>query len=267
MTEELYESIETDMAQEALKSLPREFREPLVVIGGWGVYLTVNRSFVDEHGASYLGSKDIDLGFHIDGNLSPRELKKTSFARVLEHLDRIGYTPSGSYRYCKIIRRSTQQILTEEDAREVPIYDLFYLYVDLLVDHIHPDHNTVFKIKVLDEPLLARAFDGNLFQEITYEGYNLLVPTPEVLLAMKLKSLPNRQKDDKLLKDACDIYALLWHSPIDFKDLISTIHRNHRNLSEKAMDAISDEIEIEAARHLGVEHERYSGTVNQLRGL
>ena len=39
-------------------------------------------------------------------------------------------------------------------------------------------------------------------------GREMLVPAPEMLLAMKLNSLGNRTKDHKRIKDMCDITAL-----------------------------------------------------------
>ena len=192
MTEELYEYIETDTAFEALKALARDLPDPLVLLGGWAVYFMVNKSFSDEHGSSYLGSKDIDLGFKIDINMSLTDLKKSSFARTLENLERLGYTPIGSFRYCKFIHRSSREILTEKEAKATPIYELLYLYVDLLVDRIHPAHDQAFKIKALDEPLLAKAFDKNLLRRISIDGSELFIPNPDLLLGISKDISPNR---------------------------------------------------------------------------
>jgi len=43
-------------------------------------------------------------------------------------------------------------------------------------------------------------------------GKNIILPEPHVMLAMKINSAPQRDKEHKLLKDIADIYALLWHS-------------------------------------------------------
>ena len=47
----------------------------------------------------------------------------------------------------------------------------------------------------------------------------LWLPSPEILLATKIKSVPNRTRDEKLIKDICDIYALNWYSGKSFKKL------------------------------------------------
>ena len=105
-------------------------------------------------------SGPFDLGFHIDPAMSLGELRKSTFSKAIEAVRAEGYVPIGSFRFCKFIRKGTGEVLTEEQAKDVPMYDLFYLYVDLMVDHIHPKHNDVFGMKPLDEPVLARTPEG-----------------------------------------------------------------------------------------------------------
>jgi hypothetical protein len=65
MAQQLYDRIETDEALKALEVLSDKLPEPFLLMGGWAVYITVNDSFLEEHGSTYLGSRDIDVGFHI----------------------------------------------------------------------------------------------------------------------------------------------------------------------------------------------------------
>jgi len=53
MPEQLYDRAEYESALTALKEIVTQLPEPFVLIGGWGVYVTVNESFANEHGAPY----------------------------------------------------------------------------------------------------------------------------------------------------------------------------------------------------------------------
>ena len=76
MIRELYDTIETCASKDALKNLVLNLPEPIVLLGGWAVYLTVTRLFEEENGQQYLGSKDVDVGFHIDPTSSINELRR-----------------------------------------------------------------------------------------------------------------------------------------------------------------------------------------------
>ena len=264
MVNELYDSLETDSSIIALKTLTKKLPEPIVILGGWAVYLTVNESFEEEHGRSYLGSKDVDIGFHIDLNMSKQELKNSNFGRAIEILKSIGYIPSGTSRFSRIIYRETGEKITEEQAKTIPIHDLFYQYVDLILDQIHPRHSDIFSIKPIDEPILINAFKENIFKEITFEDETIFLPNPEILLATKLKAFPDRDKEDKKIKDACDIYALLWNSEVDFKYLINLLKKLFPGLCSNIMGILENDISIEASKHLGIDKEIYEDVIKYL---
>ncbi len=78
-----------------------------------------------------------------------------------------------------------------------------------------------------------------------------------MLLATKLRSIPYRTKDDKLVKDACDIYSILWHSPEDYRRIVRDIHRQYPRECKAGYNAITRKISQKAAFHLGVDVERY----------
>ena len=265
MTEsEIYERMETDASLDALKILAVELPEPLILMGGWAVHLTVNERYAEEHNAPYLGSRDVDLGFHIDVDASIEELRQCSFAKTLDILRRVGYWESGTSRFCRIIDKGTGRTLNEMEAGNIPLYDLFYLYIDPMVDRIHPLNNEVFKIKPIDEPLLAYAIEKERMREITISEKTILVPQPEVLLAMKLSAFPRRTKDDKKVKDACDIYALIWHSNRPSREIINSIKSDHSELIEQLMDHFTEDLVVKASYHLGVEPEQFMGVISQL---
>jgi hypothetical protein len=166
-----------------------------------------------------------------------------------------------------MIKRETGEILTESVAKSILIHEIFYLYVDMMVDNIHPQHKEIFGFNVLDEPILARVFEEQTGVLINLDGFNILVPPPFILLATKLRSIPMRTKDDKQVKDACDIYSILWHSPKNYRTILTDIHREYPKDCKSGFNAITDEISAKAAVHLGVDIERYRDVIKPLHEL
>ena len=264
MPEQLYDKVEYESALTALKEIVAQLPEPFVLIGGWGVFVTVNESFANEHGSQYLGSRDIDVCFQVDPDCSESELRTCTFSKALSVVQRIGYSPDGSFRYCKIIKRDTGEVITKEVAQKIGMYDLVYLYIDVMVDNIHPRQKDVFGFIVPDEPIIGRVFKESTGVVVILDGIELLIPSPVILLATKLKSIQNRTKDDKLTKDACDIYAILWHSSISYQKILQEIHHQYPQECKAGFDAITNEVSEKAARHLGIDVERYRGVIKGL---
>jgi len=264
MRNELYDRLETDTSKGTLIALSENLPEPMVILGGWAVYLTVNERFKDEHGYGYLGSRDVDMEFHIDSESSIEKLKTSTFARTLKILNEIGYEPSGSSRFCRMIHRENGRTVGLEESKSIPMYNLFYLYIDPIVDYIHPRHYEVFSIKPIDEPIMARAFKGDRFSKTYIESKVIHIPEPDLLIAMKLKSFPDRQKGDKKIKDACDIYALLWHSKVNYSKLVSLVKEDYSELCPNVMKIIESDTAREAAKHLDIDIDIFTGV---LKGL
>lgn len=264
MPEQLYDRVEYESALLALKEIVAQLPEPFVLIGGWGVYVTVNASFADEHGATYLGSRDIDVCFQVDPECSESDLRTCTFSKALAVIQDIGYSPDGSFRYCKIIKKDTGEVITKEVAQKIGMYDLFYLYIDVMVDNIHPMQKEVFGFHVLDEPVIRRVFNERTGVTVNVDGVELLIPPPAMLLATKLVSIQNRTKDDKLTKDACDIYAILWHSSLPYRQILDEIHSQYPQECRAGFAAITDEVSEKAARHLGIDAETYRGVIKGL---
>ena len=144
------------------------------------------------------------------------------------------------------------------------MYDLFYLYIDVMVDNIHPMQKEVFGFHVLDEPVIRRVFNERTGVTVNVDGVELLIPPPAMLLATKLVSIQNRTKDDKLTKDACDIYAILWHSSLPYRQILDEIHSQYPQECRAGFAAITDEVSEKAARHLGIDAETYRGVIKGL---
>lgn len=76
----MYQDYETQISQDHLTAVFSQMKEPVCLLGGWAVYLTVNKRFNEANGRNYLGSRDIDLGFHINPKWPMEELKKSALA-------------------------------------------------------------------------------------------------------------------------------------------------------------------------------------------
>jgi len=267
MTVPLYDVQETNVAIEALRTISRSLPEPFLLIGGWAVYLTVNESFSKMHGTSYLGSRDIDICFHVDPGQDIDTLRGSTFARALEVVKKEGYAPHGSYRFCKMIRKADGTILTEETARGFPLYEIIYLYIDMMVDNIHPQHKNIFKCDPLDEPIAAQIFMDGSYVKKKLGDFYVNIPNPASLLATKLRSIPQRQKDDKLWKDACDIYSIIWHSPEKYSSIVKKVKEEYPDDCAKARIAITKDVANRAAYHIGIERDEFIGVIDLLKLL
>lgn len=260
----MYDPDELGYSQEALETLMGAFPDSVVLLGGWAVYHTVNPSYSREHGIPYLGSRDIDVGVHVDPSWSDDELRASSLSRTIGSAGGLGYHPMGSFRFCKFIQKLNGRALTEEESKRVPIYDLFYLYLDIMVDRIHPRQADVLGPRALDEPILARVFDENIAVGVWIGGAMVSIPPPPLLLAMKLKAIPSRQKADKVVKDACDIFALLWHSPDGMESVLGSVQAEFPDECQSGLGAITQGVAGRAAGHLGIDIESYLGVVRRL---
>ncbi|MBU1159138.1 MAG: nucleotidyl transferase AbiEii/AbiGii toxin family protein [Candidatus Thermoplasmatota archaeon] len=266
MTVPLYDSQETGTALDALGALSRSLPEPFLLIGGWAVYLTVNESFSQIHGTPYLGSRDIDVCFHVDPEQAVDALRTSTFAQALKVVKEAGYRPHGSYRFCKMIRRVDGTVLTEETAKGFPLHEIVYLYVDMMVDNVHPRHKHVFRCDPLDEPIAAQMFIDGDFVKQPLGDFDIHIPNPASLLATKLRSIPQRQQDDKLWKDACDIYSIIWHSSEDYSSIIRKVRKEYPGDCTKARIAMTDEVAGRAAYHIGIERDEFTSIIDLLEG-
>ena len=221
----LYPNYETEISFKYLKEVVSILDDPICILGGWAVYFTVNERIKADIGIGYLGSKDVDLGFHIDKTITDKSLKKAPIAKTIKLLEQNGFKPL-SFRYYKDISIETGKELTREQSVITPMHDIFQIYVDLIVDEIHPKFKKTFGLDPIDESLLKHVFEEKRNRIELKEFEKMLwLPTPEILLATKIKSLPNRTKDNKKIKDLCDIYSLGWYSGKELGPLKEAINR------------------------------------------
>ncbi len=220
----MYEPYETGISYKYLKTVVERLEEPICLIGGWAVYNTVNKNFKITTGRDYIGSRDIDLGFHFEKDWSEKELRESTFAKSLRIIEKeLGFAPVG-FRYIKEFHIETEKELSENEVKTTPLHFVFPLYIDPVVDIIHPKFYEVFKFNPVDEPLLEMVFEekANRITEKTF-GKNLWLPKAHILLATKLNSVISRDKEHKRLKDIADIFALLWFSDAEISKIKSNL--------------------------------------------
>lgn len=259
----LHQNYETEISQEHLAAVFSEMQEPVCLLGGWAVFLTVNERFGKANGQDYLGSRDIDLGFHVDPNWSEQELQNSALAQSAKILRDRQFIGLGS-RFVKHYDIETKEELTEEESKKKQSYEMFQLYVDPMADNPHKDAHKVVGFPLLDESLLSHVFDNDKFTLVEEFGGRFKLPAPEILIATKLKSVTDRTKDDKRIKDISDIYALLWYSETGFGELKQKV-REILEL-EKITEAVQtfSDIDYEAASAAnGVAKEEISRVINE----
>ncbi len=206
----MYPEFETRTSYKYLKRVISALEEPIYILGGWAVFLHVNKNFQKAQGRSYLGSRDIDLGFHLDKNAIVEQMKNSVLAKSLDILQNKLKFKSVSFRLLKEIHTETEEEIGE--GKIIPAHFVFPMYVDVLVDNIPVKFKDVFRFQPADEPLLRFVFDYEKHREELKEfNKRLWLPKPELLLATKLNALKMRDKEHKKIKDLCDIFALLWY--------------------------------------------------------
>ena len=226
-------------------------KEPVCLLGGWAVYLTVNARYKESNGTEYLGSKDIDLGFHFSKSQTPASILQSSYAASIKALRQMGFH-GRSFRMIQAYHRETGRRLSQDEAKKVRMHNIFDLYVDPIFDHIPDKFHETMGFRPLDEPLLRAVFEDGQCDQIDEFGARFLLPKPAVLLATKFKALPDRDKYHKRHKDIADIYALIWYSGMSpdelrsdvlryvrFKDMKTALSRITEEEYEKTADALN----------------------------
>jgi hypothetical protein len=153
----LYQKYETDISQENLSKVCSKVPEPLCLLGGWAVYLTVNESFKEAHMRHYHGSKDIDIGFHIQTSDLTELSEESTFTKAIKSLEANGFVLI-SQRFVKFYHTETRTELTEQESKHLAQPFIFYLFVDPIVDRIPANVKELLGFVPIDEPLLSAVF-------------------------------------------------------------------------------------------------------------
>ena len=148
----LCENYEIEISRNNLAKVFSQVSKPPCLLGGWAVYLTVNEKYKQAKGKDYSGSKDIDLGFHFLENETNESITNSAFNQSIKALERIGFYSIG-FRMLQQYHRETKQPLTPDEARKIPIHNIFGLYVDPVVDNIPKNIHDVLGLTSAEPPV------------------------------------------------------------------------------------------------------------------
>jgi|ERR1041385_2197782 hypothetical protein len=261
-----YTGPETTLSLGILEALVPGMPTPTLLLGGWGVYFTVNERWSKATGQDYFGSRDIDLGFHTPPKADARTLREGNIKAAMDHLLKSGFHKHGAYQVLRYHAFEDDRILTKEQAAKMSSFDVFGIAVDMIASHERPDLREVMGFQAFSEPLLALPFEHDEHRVVRkIAGHDVWLPAPHVLVATKLNSLPGRQKDDKSEKDLCDLYALILYSGVTIADLRNRLHAivpDARNKVDAAMDSTFID---SAAAYLAIEPDVLRGAIRQMR--
>jgi len=172
---------------EFFTNLKQKEKENIGLMGGWAVHLLLKRFEVD-----HIGSRDIDIFFNPE---------KIQFQRVKELINARGFIPHSTFRWARYIQRSAGKEISREDSKDVPLFDLICIYLDVAA----PKH--VDKTVMVQEKL-SEVFVGEM-EWCKLDDLRVMTPSPKILVETKLESSLERVDRFKRTKDVADIFALL----------------------------------------------------------
>jgi hypothetical protein len=216
----------SDISFNELKKVWKAVKENALLIGEWAAHFLSNNQFRSWKRIDYIGSKNIDLG-----------IKSEDLDIVSKKLENLGYLPI-NFRFYKIFERSTKKPLEEKAASKLPLFQLFYLYVDVILDKKVKAKTTFFH-----DPIIGFCFRNRLWVEIN----DFKVIKPEPLVLTKLRILKDRN-EEKRIKDILDCIFVVNFSNFDnsfFKEISSMykISEKSKKIAVKVLG--SREIETE----------------------
>jgi hypothetical protein len=252
----MYENIETEISYRYLSKVISRLDEPICILGGWAVFFAVNENFKKHSGRVYLGSRDIDLGFN-----TVSSFKKS--ALILEK--ELGFE-FVSFRYFKNIHSETGKELQSQESKKLPQHMFFPLYVDIIFSYTNSALKKEIGFAPVDEPLLKHVFEKGKGIIATEYGKKLLLPMPEILLATKINSAPNRDKAHKKIKDICDITALCLFSGKELNEIIKSAKKisPEKSIAKFLAADFSDAIK-ECSKILNIELNLVNSVINKIR--
>jgi len=200
------------------------------------VHSLVNEDFLRATGREFLRSRDIDVFIDCRGDF-PRE-----FARAVK---KIGFAPGGyKFRYMLILDRDSMGKLDEREAMRKQTFELIYVFLDVL------GNEESDAIGVWPNEIVGKMIDEKAMKVLAIDGRQVFVPREDLLLLLKIDSFLQRETKEKRMKDACDIYGLLFYSQAKILDVLKKeswkVERARRGiegmLDEEILGFIADEL-------------------------
>jgi hypothetical protein len=211
-----YAETVTALSREQVQTVLSVVEPPVCLLGGWAVHLHVTDGFRQTHGRSYIGSRDIDIGVHVDPDWSASELRTKPVGKTLQRIETGLEFHRGRFGFYRQFHRETGDPLTDEAARDLPAHEIFRVDIDVIPDTTELDtFADTFGFRPPAEPLLSSVFrvdDEPLDEYVSWTAPDeVLIAPPAALAAMKIRAFPERDKSHKRLKDIADLHALLWY--------------------------------------------------------
>ena len=182
----MYSDIEVQASFNHLRKVVEILEEPICILGGWAIFLTVNARFEKRLKKPYLGSRDIDLGFHLAKKWNKKQLENSSFAKALKALETEGFE-STSFRLVKHLDRQTRKTLSKTEYAKKPMFDIIEMYVDLMVDEIPKQFKTTFKMNPVSEQLIKQVFKNRYFSDNYSSSIRNSSYSPFIIIAFSQK--------------------------------------------------------------------------------
>lgn len=269
MVREYYVDEITEISEQELRPLCQTVEPPACLLGGWAVHLHVNDGFHAEYRRGYIGSRDVDIGFHVNPEWDRDRLKSAPVGQSVEQVLDEGYIPL-SFRFVRYFDRETGETLTEDEATALPSHRVFDLYLDVIPDTAELEtFHDVFGFRPPSEPLLGDVFADDAAAPLTsVRSWDLLddmlIVDADLLAAMKIRSIPDRDRDQKRVKDVADLHALLWYVR-SYQEMKAAVRSWAANDDLEALQNHVDEgIYDEAAQLLQIDEQLVRDSIEQL---
>lgn len=221
----IYSDVLTKASAERVAQLVRDLPHPVALAGGHAVRLRVEAAWRQAFGQEYFGSRNIDLVYLVEPAWSKDEFRASAAGKAPKRIKDAGYEPVGTFRFGLILDKDGKPLKKEPLSPAIRGIDYDTLYLDPIVTHKRDDSKEILGFEPVDEPLLAPVFhDASLRTPLPKLGENVFLPVAPMLIATKLKSLPDRTKDDKAIKDLCDLYALFTFGGATMDEIRRLVH-------------------------------------------
>jgi len=171
------------------------------------------------------------------------ELESTNLFKMLDILEKNEYEPS-MFGYKKDIPFENIDLSKDEGEEK-----MFTLYVDIIVNSYPQSYQDIHKNSFFEVPLIENTYNDKKYQvKIPKISKYLFIPAREMMIAMKIISLPSRGKHHKMVKDLCDLYTLIWSADKSPDKIIDEIiglldPRSFEQLKEKINKDLMKECE------------------------
>jgi len=259
----------TDLSEQELQPVCRTIESPACLLGGWAVHLHVNDGFQAAYGREYIGSRDIDIGFHVDPAWGEEELRDAPVGRSLQQLKEDGYVPL-SFRLVRYFNQDTGEGISEEEAQSLPQHQVFQLFLDIIPDTDDLDtFHEALGFRPPAEPLLQHAFADDAAAPLAaYHDWDIPdtvhIADADLVAAMKIRSILDRDETQKRVKDIADLHALLWYVR-EYRKMRSAVRRRVSEMDiDQLQDHVGEGVYADAAQLLQIDTQLVQDSVEQL---